>query len=201
MEDLACIESILDYWFGDLDNHGMCPQAQHALWFQSRPVTDREISDRFGANIVRALDGELDHWYESDAGAIALLLLLDQFTRNTGRGTTRAFAGDPAALTLAKRMVQEGRDRKMPTIYRVFVYIPFEHAENLEAQEEGIALLAQLAGQCDPGVQSAIENFHRYACAHRDVIARFGRFPHRNAILKRQSTAQELEHLAQHGGF
>jgi uncharacterized protein (DUF924 family) len=201
MNDDACIAEILEYWFSQLDENGVCPPAQQQLWFKSSTSIDEEIRDRFGYLVEAALAGKLDHWTELECGLMALVLLLDQFTRNILRGSPQAFAGDEQALALVKQAVSAGRDRLEPTIHRVFLYIPYEHAEDLTVQEQGIAQFDQLLLDCPASVCEQVRGFRQYSLAHRDVIAKFGRFPHRNVILQRASSEQELEHLQTHGGF
>jgi uncharacterized protein (DUF924 family) len=194
----TAIQDIHEYWFGPLDAAGMARPEQHQLWFSASDATDADLRRRFGALVERALDGALHAWADDDAGLVALVLLLDQFTRNIFRGTPRAFAGDPQALALARQTVAAGRHRRLPAIHRVFLYLPLEHCEDLATQDECLRLFAELAR--DSGGES-VAGFQRYALAHREVIAQFGRFPHRNAMLGRDSTPEELAHLASHGGF
>ncbi len=201
MNDTTRIEAVLDYWFGSLNEHGTCADGQQKLWFQSRPETDEHIEQEFGAWVEAALAGELDHWAATPAGRMALVLLLDQFPRNIYRGTPRAFAGDERALALAQDAVAEGIDRSMPAIHRVFLYIPYEHCESLPQQEAGISRFDELLAVCDPAIRAEVDGFRDYMVAHRDVIAAFGRFPHRNHILGRESTEEERAHLEKHGGF
>lgn len=201
MKEAHCIAEILDFWFGELDATGWPDPTRHQLWFGSSIETDRLIRDRFGNAVAAAVAGELRHWADQADGLVALILLLDQFSRNIYRGTPAAFSGDAQALALVKAAVARGQDRNQANIHRVFLYIPFEHSENLENQDQGIALFDQLLLDCDPGGRARIADFRRYAVAHRDVIARFGRFPHRNASLGRDSSEAELAHLQTHGGF
>ncbi len=183
--------AILDFWFAPPGT----PEHGHtrALWFTKRDDTDAEIRTRFAALIEAALAGELDAW--ADAGpraALARILLLDQFTRNAFRDTPRAFAGDAKALSAATRLVDAGDDRALSLHERWFAYLPFEHAESLAAQDRSVALFRQLA---DDGLAEPLD----WAIRHRDVIVRFGRYPHRNAILGRASTADEAAFLQQPG--
>lgn len=191
------IERVHDFWFGELDARGMCVEDRHRLWFGSDARTDSECRRRFGAALERALAGELDHWARDDRGLVALVVLLDQFSRNIHRGTARAFAGDARALALASAAIDSHRHLRLPAIHRVFTYLPLEHAEDLAQQSRCVQLFDELAA----GGDAQLAQFARYAHAHRDVIERFGRFPHRNAILGRDSSAQERHHLATHGGF
>jgi uncharacterized protein (DUF924 family) len=194
----GAIEAIHDYWFGELDEAGLAAPDRHALWFTASEQTDQVCRARFGDLVEEALAGELDTWAEHDPGLIALVLLLDQFSRNIFRGTPRAFAGDERALALAQHAIETGHYQRFPAIHQVFLYMPLEHAEDLDVQEECVTLFGALA---EVTGSPEVANFARYANAHRDVITRFGRFPHRNAILGRESRAEELAYLEQHGGF
>jgi uncharacterized protein (DUF924 family) len=192
------ITEIHDFWFGELDDMGLCASDRNELWFGASDHTDSTCRARFGTSLVKALRGELDHWAQTDRGLIALIVLLDQFSRNIHRGTPQAFAGDPKAQALAQVAIRGDRYQRLPPIHRVFLYLPLEHSENLAAQEQCVALfneMAQLSGH------PQFDHFRRYAAAHRDVIAQFGRFPHRNAMLGRPSSQAELAYLAEHGGF
>lgn len=193
-----CIDEIHDYWFGPLNDHGMSDAAQHALWFKADPATDEHCRTHFGSWLERALAGELNHWANSDRGLLALIILLDQFSRNIYRGTPQTFSGDVRALELAQQTVASGRHQRLPAIHQVFLYLPLEHCEDLEVQEECVTLLQELAAITG---DEQMAQFTRYAIAHRDVIASFGRFPHRNKILGRPSSPAEQAHLEKHGGF
>lgn len=187
--------AVLDFWFGAPGSaeHGSARKE----WFAKDDRFDADIRTRFGASIERALRGELESWSEAAPSALAQVLLLDQFTRNAFRGTPRAFAGDARALAAASRMVGLRQDEQLATFMRGFVYLPFEHAEGMAMQDEAIRLLTRLAA-VDPEQQSMLD----YARRHRAVIERFGRFPHRNEILGRQSTAEEIAFVKQPGsGF
>jgi uncharacterized protein (DUF924 family) len=182
---------ILDFWFGAPGSleHGHARQ----LWFTKSAATDELISSRFGAAVEAALRGELQHWADGDArNALALILLLDQFTRNIYRDSARAFAGDPMALAVAKRLVADGRHLRLAPLERWFAYLPFEHSEQLSEQHESLRLFGELAkeGLAEPLV---------WAQKHYEVIARFGRYPHRNELLGRDSTLEEAEFLSQPG--
>lgn len=194
----AAITEILDFWFGPLTEQGLCAQPRNALWFQSSKETDAYCKERFGKHLERASNDELAHWQTSDEGLIALIILLDQFSRNIHRGTPAAFESDALALRYAIKAVNTGREQQLPAIHRAFLYMPLEHCESLEMQEQCVTLFEKLAEEV-PDEQ--IISFTRFAAAHRDVIARFGRFPHRNDILGRQSSPEERAHLESHGGF
>ncbi len=191
----AAAEAVLDFWFGAPTS----AEFGHArkAWFAKDDAFDQTIRERFGALIEQALRGELEAWADDARSALAQILLLDQFTRNAFRGTARAFAGDARALAAASRMVGARQDEALPPFMRAFVYLPFEHAEGLAMQDEAVRLFKRLvAGGDDP--QKLLD----YAQRHRAMIERFGRFPHRNEILGRHSTAEEIAYLKQPGsGF
>ncbi|UPY38214.1 DUF924 family protein [Sediminicoccus sp. KRV36] len=188
------MKDILDFWFAD------GPNTPREAWFKKDPAFDAEIAGRFGPFVAPAREGRLDAWAATPEGALALLILLDQFPRNLFRGSPESFASDGHALALALRIVlTERMDLALTPTQRVFLYLPFEHAEAMEAQNLSVALFEGLR---DSPAHAAPGKSIVYAWAHRAVIARFGRFPHRNAILGRASTPAELAYLAQPGaGF
>jgi uncharacterized protein (DUF924 family) len=191
---MASADEILAFWFGAPGDPERGRPRQP--WFAKDPAFDAEIARRFGALLDQALAGALHAWRETASSALALIVVCDQFPRNIHRGTPRAFAWDALALDAARHAVRHGYDQRMVPVERWFVYLPFEHSESLADQDEAVRLFEQLRGDADSA--SAIDYAHR----HRDVIRRYGRFPHRNAILGRASTAEELEYLAQPGsGF
>jgi uncharacterized protein (DUF924 family) len=181
---------VLAFWFGPP------PLATRPEWFRKDPAFDEAIRARFGARVDAAIDGTLPAPVGAEA-VLARLILLDQFPRNLFRGQARAFAGDPAARVLALDLIDQGGERVLHPLQRWFVYLPLEHAEDLALQDRCCALFATLAAEA-PGFDSALD----YAERHRDVIRRFGRFPHRNAALGRASTPEEQVYLATPGsGF
>lgn len=188
------MKEILAFWFAD------GPDQFRQAWFTKDAAFDAEVARQFGALVVPARKGALDGWAETPEGALALLLLLDQFPRNLFRGTREAFASDAHALALARRVVLEQRlDLRLTPTQRVFLYLPFEHAEGMEAQNVSVALFEGLR---DWPAHAAPAGTIAYAWAHRAVIARFGRFPHRNGVLARESTPAERAYLAPPGaGF
>ena len=188
----AQAQAVLDFWFLPPDNPG-CGQAR-AQWFRKDDAFDARIAELFGELIAAALDGGLRDWEATPHGALARIIVLDQFTRNVHRGTPRAFAGDEQALALAVALTQDGLDQQLPPMLRAFAYLPFEHAEDLAMQARAVELFQRLS-QAQPGFESMLD----YAQRHQEVIARFGRFPHRNAILGRASTPEEVEFLRQPG--
>lgn len=171
---------VLDFWW----------RAGPAAWFRADPDFDRRVRDELLGLHEAAARGELDGWADGPHGALALILLLDQVPRNVFRGTARAFATDEKALLLAEAALARGFPRAFPVQARFFFYLPFEHAEDMAAQERSVDLFRGLGD----------EQGHFYALIHMDAIRRFGRFPHRNAILGRTSTPEEEAYLAS-GGF
>ena len=180
-------DEVLAFWFGAGAEYGKPRKA----WFEKDPAFDAEIGRRF-LDLYESLSAER-RWFESPRSSLARILVLDQFPRNMFRGTARAFASDAQALATARHAVDNGYDRALLPVERLFVYLPFEHSERLEDQERACELCAPLAAF--PETDDAF----RYAVAHRAIIRRYGRFPHRNAILERESTPAELEFLQQPG--
>ena len=185
-------QSVLDFWFGAEGSAGF--GTARVAWFKKDAAFDAEIATRFGPTIERALRGELDAWAATAHGALARILLLDQFTRNAFRGDKRAFAGDAQAIAGASAMVGARFDEELSPFMRAFVYMPFEHAEGMAMQDEAVRLFTRLEETA-----AALQDMLDYAHRHRAVIERFGRFPGRNAVLGRQSTAEELDFLAEPG--
>jgi uncharacterized protein (DUF924 family) len=193
----ARAQAVLDTWFGAPDS----AEFGHArkVWFKKDVTFDALLNERFGALLEEALEGRLTSWAATPPGTLALIVLLDQFTRNCFRGTPRAFAGDDEALKLARALVDTRDELTLPTIHhRVFVTMPFEHDEALASQREAVRLLQALFDETgDKDVEDSLD----YALRHAEVIARFGRFPHRNVVLGRETTAEERTWLKQKGGF
>lgn len=197
---------VLTFWFGAWPANAAAMASQAPQWFAKSDAFDAEVRARFGAAVDLAVAGGLGDWEAQADSCLALIVLLDQFTRNIHRGNAGAFAGDPRALRLARHAVASGYDQTVPPQARAFFYLPFEHAENAEDQDRGVALFealqAQGAGQEDAAAGRMLASYADYARRHREVIARFGRFPHRNAALGRASTADEVRYLAEPGaGF
>ena len=173
------INAVLSFWFGPN------PETARSQWFKTDPAFDRAITVLFGADYERARAGALISWEDSAQGALALTILLDQFSRNMFRKTVRAFESDALALRVAKDAIARGFDQQVTPVQRVFFYLPFEHSENLADQERSLALVGALN---DARTKD-------YAEQHAAIIRRFGRFPHRNAVLGRQSTPEEIAYL------
>jgi uncharacterized protein (DUF924 family) len=194
-------ESVLAFWFGDDESTQQDVDARNQRWFSVDPAFDAEIRRRFGGLVDAARAGELDGWAASPRSWLALLLLLDQFPRNLHRGSPDAFAGDLKAQDLAVAGIARGDDRQLPPLWRAFAYLPLEHAENLALQERCVQLFSALAAEADALPAQAFAMYLDYAQRHREVIRRFGRFPHRNTALGRQISAEEQAYLAAGGGF
>jgi uncharacterized protein (DUF924 family) len=182
-------DDVLAFWFGrpGTPEHGTTRRA----WFTKSATFDEEIRRRFGALNDAAVAGGLAEWEAAPRSTLALIIVLDQFSRNLHRDSPRAFAGDGRALALARRLVADGTDKTFSPLERQFVYMPFEHAERLDAQEESLRLFRALE------TESGLRELVRWAAAHHRIIARFGRFPHRNAVLGRTSTPEETAFLAE----
>ena len=187
MESLAL--EVLQFWFGQGAEYGK----RHERWFEKNSVFDAAVAERFGPLHQEMLAGKHRDWLEESRPCLARIIVLDQFPRHIHRGTARAFSSDALALEAAKLLVDNGWDGELLPVERVFAYLPFEHSECLEDQDRACVLCEALLAFPE------VADTHRYALAHRDIIRRFGRFPHRNAALERASTLEEVEFLKQPG--
>ena len=175
-------ESVLAFWFSEPHRN---------LWFRSTDAFDAEIRERFEETVQRALDGRLDQWSASARGALALVILLDQFPLNMYRNRPESFSGEGAARAIADKALSRGFDAQMTDQERTFLLLPFMHSEDLRDQERSVTLF-EAAG---------LQNNLRWARHHHDIVRRFGRFPHRNAVLGRDSTEEEIAWLASPDAF
>ena len=190
---------LLDWWFGTaLDANEVAAQ-RNALWFGKSACQDVDSENRFGGLVRQALDGGLQEWEREPQSWLALILLLDQLPRMVFRDSPRAYAGDARAQQLVRQGLEAGFDRQLPRIERVFVYIVLEHAEDLASQNEAVRLFEALQAESSDSEKVVFAGYLAYARKHQVVIARFGRFPHRNAILGRESTAEEAVFLREPG--
>jgi uncharacterized protein (DUF924 family) len=192
-------EEVLRFWFGDLDERGRADPEQETRWWRPDPGFDQLIRDRFGAVHAAVLAGELDVWLTSPRGRLACIVVLDQFSRNMFRGTARMFAADGAALAAAQGGIELGMDRGLAHDERSFFYMPFMHCEELAVQERCVELFAAWQAELDGDERDHVARMMPFAVQHRDIVERFGRFPHRNALLGRPSTPEELAFLTQPG--
>lgn len=193
------IDRIIDFWLGPCLESPETAAGRRDWWYRGGAPVDAEIEARFGPLVARACDRALMDWQETPDGAFALILLLDQFTRNLYRNTPDAYAGDACAFEVVNRAIDRGLDRALHPVSRIWLYHPFHHAESVEDQDRGLDLLRALreSAQADwrPYIERSIKGWTR----HRDIVARFGRFPHRNAVLGRTSTDAETAFLAENG--
>lgn len=188
--DIVTHDSVLDFWF---DRKPGAVLQHRAAWFEKNAAFDAQIRDRFAAAVETALAEGYADWTQTAEGALALLILLDQFPRNLFRGQAKAFAGDTRARIIARQAVDRGFDIAVPPVMRMFFYLPFEHSEHLPDQDLAHLFFSALDKEL-PGYDLA-----GWADKHRVIIARFGRFPHRNAALGRESSPDEVEFLKQPG--
>ena len=192
-------ETILTYWFGANPDQAALAKDRAALWWSKNNEVDREIRQRFESSVQLAGDGRLNSWLIEPRGRLALIILTDQLPRNIYRDSPQAFAFDTRALEWSLDGIESSVDRRLRPIERVFFYLPLEHSERLEDQERSVAMFRELLPSVDPDQQEIFESYLNFAILHRDVVARFGRFPHRNRILGRTSTPEELYFLSQPG--
>lgn len=195
-------QAVREFWFEGMDADGVVPQETRASWFKTDPAFDDEIRERFGALLKEAESGGLASW-ESDArDALSLILVLDQFTRNIYRDDARAFAQDPRAQALTLACMQAEFDAGLHLAERHFLYLPLMHAEDQVLQHRSVACYRQLAHEAPPVEQETYDFVLEFAVKHKVLIDRFGRFPHRNEVLGRKSTPEEITFLENEGrGF
>lgn len=199
MPDTITPVTILEFWFGNADDDSAIARAQQKLWWSKNAEVNAGIRDRFGDVVNTAASGKLEHWAQDAHGRLALILLFDQFPRNMYRDTPRAFACDARASQLALAGIADGADHALRAIERVFFYLPLEHSESVALQERSVALFTALAAGVPEADRKTFAGYLDFAVRHRDVIHRFGRFPHRNHILGRVSTPEETAFLKQPG--
>ncbi len=197
-------DDVLQFWFADATTDAREIGKRVDLWFGNdagrRAAFDDAIRTRFGDTIEAALRGNLDDWARDARGRLALILVLDQFPRNVHRGSERAFSGDERALRLALEGMKSGADHLLDPVERMFFYMPLQHTEDTAMQRHSVEVYRLLAQRLAPDVplqvRELIVGSVGYAETHRDIVIRFGRFPHRNAVLGRRSTPAEREYLA-----
>lgn len=192
-------DDVLDFWFGPPGRAIEVSARQRALWFGKSADNDHAVAERFTATLEAAAAGQLDDWAATPRGRLARVIVLDQFPHHIYRDRPQAFATDAPALASSLAALAAGEDRQLAAIERVFLYLPLEHAESLDMQTRSVSLYQQLADAAAADELALFEGFLDYARQHRDVVARFGRFPHRNAILGRPSSADEIEFLKRPG--
>jgi uncharacterized protein (DUF924 family) len=187
--------SVIDYWLAGSTQSPVAALERHAFWYRADAAVDAEIRRRFVHLLDAALDGDLDEWQASAEGSLALIIVLDQFTRNIYRGTPDAYRGDGPAWHAADRAVGRNQHTRLPLLGSLFLLHPFHHSEQLAQQDRGVHLLRALtrvtSEEWQPYLHRSVEGFTK----HRDIVARFGRFPHRNRSLGRTCTAEETVFL------
>lgn len=194
--DQSRIEKILSFWFRERALSAPQIDARMDVWFGEDPDFDAEILSDYAHDVERASDGELDHWAQSPSGRLALILLLNQFRRNIYRGTPEAFSKDKVALKLCIEGAMGNLDSGLAPIYRVFFYMPLQHAESRKVQEKSVDLFSKIAKAVSPTYKETFETIAQFAELHADIVMQFGRFPHRNKMLGRENTAEEEEYLS-----
>jgi len=196
-------EDILNYWFGELKESEAPSSDYYKIWFAKRIEIDQYIKTTFEEDLELAVGGKLKSWENTPRGTLALIILLDQFSRNIYRGTAKAFSQDSLALDVCLRGIEKGFDKRLHPVERLFLYMPLEHSEDLEIQKKSVEYFSVLEKTftSTPSLVSIISEFKNYAEKHYVIIERFGRFPHRNEVLGRESTPQEIEFLKQPGSL
>lgn len=192
--------ALLDFWFGQL-NGGFSDDAHRRNWFSGGLQFDEICRASYSTLAESAAEGDLVDWLDSPDSRLAFILLCDQLPRNLYRGEARAFATDSAALHAARTGVEAGMDRDLQFDERAFFYMPFEHSESMVDQQTCVGLFSELRDETPDGFRQFSGNFLQFAHQHRDLLRGFGRFPHRNAVLGRKSTADELTYLADGNDF
>lgn len=185
-------ESVLSFWFGDDSLH---PTQRQSVWFNPTPEFDLQVAARFASMVEEAATGAFDDWGKTSGGALALVILLDQFPRHIHRGDPRAFSHDRHARKIAETAIDRKLDHQLLAVERIFLYLPLEHSEDPIPQNRAVALFSALLEEAPEHEKKLVAEALVYAIRHRDVIRQFGRFPHRNAVLGREDTNEEREFL------
>lgn len=188
-------DQILKYWFGRIEETIVPTENRARIWFSEVPEVDEEIKTRFAQDLEKAISGDYTIWEAEPHGQLALILVLDQFSRHIYRGQKAAFAQDDFALSICQRGIEQKADHDLTLIERVFYYFPLLHAEHIQYQEEGIRCYEILVELAFPETRIIYESFFKFANHHYNIIRRFGRFPQRNAVLGRESTPEEVKYL------
>jgi uncharacterized protein (DUF924 family) len=194
-EKLPSPEYVLDFWFGELDAYGRADKLHQDRWWAKAPEFDAQIRMRFGALHAAAMRGELAQWLSSPRARLAYIVVLDQFSRNLYRESTAMFAADPLALSAALDGIERSMDKQLRLDERAMFYVPLMHSEELALQDRCVALLRALANEVTGSARASMLSRIGFAERHRDIVRKFGRFPHRNELLSRESTPDELDFL------
>lgn len=191
-------QSVLDYWLGEAERDPGAVREKSKIWYGSNSEVDTEIDQEFAELLLLAEAGGLASWLETATGQLACVILLDQFTRNLNRGTRDAWKNDELALGVAEKCLACGNHFSLSYLGRVFLYHPYHHAESVCAQETAVDLFEELYNEAPADWKAALKGFVDFTKSHRDIIRRFGRFPHRNETLGRESTPDERQYLSDH---
>jgi len=195
-DDQIRIDEILTFWFKEKELSAPQIDSRMDMWFGEDGVFDQQVANEFADDVERASDGELNHWAHEPRGRLALILLLDQFRRNIHRNTSEAFAKDKVALKLCVKGAAEKMEKGLTPIQRVFFYMPLQHAESRKVQQKSCEIYKRLCDAVSPTYKETFETIAQFAELHADIVEQYGRFPHRNKLLKRANTPQEDEYLA-----
>lgn len=195
MEANLSPNAVREFWFGTSNPLDADIEERIDFWFAAGPDVDAEIERRFADAVVMALAGKLDTWRETPPDRLSLVIVLDQFPRNIHRDTPQAYAGDQNALALVVDAIERGSDRELSILERAFLYMPLQHAEDGDAQRLSVDMFQNLVTECPDGLRAHMKRFLASARTHRDIVERFGRFPHRNGILGRECTKAEMQFL------
>ncbi len=189
------VQDVIDYWLGDAETDPAAARDRSKLWYGSSTEIDNQIRHDFGGTLILAERQELQPWLESPGGQLALVILLDQFSRNLNRGSKDAWKNDDQALDIAANCVDNNDHLTLSYFGRVFLYHPFHHAESIAAQEKAVFLFDELYNNAPAEWQPSLKGFADFTRSHSEIVRRFGRFPHRNETLGRQSTPEEDAYL------
>jgi len=189
-------QDVLDYWYSDSDLDSPTLDSRMDRWFGSSDALDKEIGERFGELVKQASGGELDAWAETPEGRLALIILLDQFRRNIFRGEPEAFEQDNKALKICIEGTMSGVHKYLSPEQRIFFFMPLQHAESLKIQDKSVSIYNALADSVSDTLRETFATCAQFAELHRDIVAEFGRFPHRNAVLGRENTDAEAAYLS-----
>ena len=190
------ITEVLDFWFASREPDAAGIDSRMELWFGTDESVDQELSERFGELLQSAGKGELDDWAATPTGRLALILLLDQYSRNINRGSAAAFEYDRKALGLCVEGVNQGAHKQLDPFQQAFLFMPLQHAESMKVQEKSVEVFQALAQSVPETLRETFDNMAHYAELHRDIVKQFGRFPHRNKLLGRDNTAEEESYLS-----
>jgi len=190
------IQRVLDFWFSDSELDSPQLDSRMDRWFGASDALDDRIRREFGTLLENATTGQLDDWTETPKGRLALIILLDQFCRNVYRGTAQAFTHDKKALKIAIEGTMAGDHKQLNAVERMFFFMPLQHAESLKIQEKSVSIFNALAETVPGTLHETFLTAAQFAELHRDIVAEFGRFPHRNAVLGRKNSSAETAYLA-----